>query len=104
MADFFFRDDYEVEEEGRRKHLEPAESRAALALFASRLRGLADFRHDAIEALCRDLAAEKGLKPAALIHPARMAVSGKTRGAGLFEILELLGRDVALRRMEESSR
>lgn len=104
LADFFFRDDYAVEEEGRRKHLEPAESRAALALFASRLAGLADFRHDAIEALCRDLAAEAGLKPAALIHPARLAVSGKTRGAGLFEILELLGRDAVLRRMEEASR
>jgi len=102
LADFFFRDDYAVEEEGRRKHLEPAEARGALSLFADRLAGLADFRHEAIEALCRDLAQEKGLKPAALIHPARVAISGKTRGAGLFEIMELLGRETVLRRMKEA--
>ncbi|MCX6561394.1 MAG: glutamate--tRNA ligase [Candidatus Aminicenantes bacterium] len=103
MADFFFRQDYAVEEEGRRKHLDPPESKAALALFAERLAGLADFRHEAIEALCRELAMEKGLKPAALIHPARMAVSGKTRGAGLFEIMELLGRETVLRRLKEAA-
>ncbi len=33
-----------------------------------------------------------------------MAVSGKTRGAGLFEIMELLGREAVLRRMEDASR
>jgi glutamyl-tRNA synthetase len=103
LADFFFRDDYAVEAEGRAKHLEPAAGRAALALFAERLAGLDDWRRDSIEALCRSLAEEKGLKPAALIHPARMAVSGKTRGAGLFEIMEILGRPTVLSRMKEAA-
>ena len=43
-----------VDEDGRKKHLEPAESRAAPGRL--RLRdwpALADFRHDALEALCR---------------------------------------------------
>ncbi|MDD8027184.1 MAG: glutamate--tRNA ligase [Acidobacteriota bacterium] len=101
LADFFFRDDFAVDEEGQAKHLGTAEGKAALALFADRLAGLDEWRHDTIEALCRELAQEKGLKPAALIHPARMAVSGKTKGAGLFEIMELLGRETVLRRMKE---
>jgi glutamyl-tRNA synthetase len=104
LADFFFRDDYSVEEEGRTKHLEPAESKAHIRLFSAKLEALADFRHDTIEAACRELAQEQGLKPAAIIHPARMAVSGKTKGAGLFEIMELLGRETVLRRLKDASR
>jgi len=103
MADFFFKDDFAREAEGWAKHLGTPEGRSALSLFADRLAGLDDWRHDAIEALCRDLAQEKGMKPAALIHPARLAVSGKTRGAGLFEIMELLGREAVLRRMKEAA-
>ena len=102
LADFAFKDDFAVDEDGRRKHLEPAESRTLLALFVSRLEGLADFSHDRIEALCRDLAQEKNIKAASLIHPARMAVSGKTRGAGLFELMELLGRETVIRRMKDA--
>ncbi|MFC1570874.1 hypothetical protein ACFL4E_03725, partial [Candidatus Omnitrophota bacterium] len=41
------------------------------------------------------------LKPAQLIHPTRMAISGKTGGAGLFEMMELLGKDRVLERMEK---
>jgi glutamyl-tRNA synthetase len=98
MADFFFKDDYALEEEGR-KHIEKEEGRASLEAFAARLEALDDFGHDAIEKACRELAEEKGVKPAVLIHPARVAVSGKTKGAGLFEMMEVLGKDVVLKRM-----
>lgn len=102
LVDFFFKDDFRIEEDGRRKFLEPADSRALLALFAERLAALPEFRKEATEALCRDLAVEKGVKAAWLIHPARVAVSGKTRGAGLFELLELLGKETVIRRMKDA--
>jgi glutamyl-tRNA synthetase len=104
LADFFYRDDYSVEEEGRRKHLDPPEAKALLGLLAERLAPLEPFAHDALEAVVRVLAEERSVKPAAIIHPARMAVSGKTRGAGLFEIMELLGRETVLRRLKEATR
>jgi glutamyl-tRNA synthetase len=98
MADFFFKDDYALEEEGR-KHIEKEEGRASLEAFAARLESLDDFGHNFIEKACRELAEEKGVKPAVLIHPARVAVSGKTKGAGLFEMMEVLGKDIVLKRM-----
>ncbi len=98
MADFFFKDDYALEEEGK-KYVETEGRGASLEAFASRLEALGDFGHDAIERACRELAEEKGVKPAVLIHPARVAVSGKTKGAGLFEMMEVLGKDVVLKRM-----
>lgn len=102
MTDFFFRDDFAMEEEGRGQ-LEKPGARESVGLFAARLDALADFRHDALESACRELAAEKGLKPAAVIHPTRAAVSGKTKGAGLFEMMEVLGKEIVMKRMRSAS-
>ena len=100
LADFFFKDDYAVDAEARAKYLGPAENRDNLREFAARLERLERFSHEAIEAVCRDLAAGRNLKAAGIIHPTRLAVSGKAKGAGLFEIMELLGRETTLARMK----
>jgi glutamyl-tRNA synthetase len=99
----FFRDDFRVEPEGRRKYLENAESLENLRLLADRLGALPEFSHAAIEDVFRGLAGERRLKPAVLIHPARVAISGRTSGAGLFEMMELLGRDRVLKRLRGAS-
>jgi glutamyl-tRNA synthetase len=98
-TDCFFRDDFSVEEDGKRKHLDKPENIDNLKVLADRLEGLDEFNPAAIEAVFRNLAEERGLKAAQLIHPARMAVSGKTSGAGLFEMMELLGKAKVLKRL-----
>jgi glutamyl-tRNA synthetase len=102
MTDFFFRDDFAMEEDGRSRLDKPG-AREDVALFAARLEALSDFRHDALESACRELAAEKGLKPADVIHPTRAAISGKTKGAGLFEMMEVLGKQTVMKRMRSES-
>jgi glutamyl-tRNA synthetase len=99
MTDCFFRDDFAVEEEARKKYLDKPENRENLRLLADRLEGLDEFNPENIEAVFRALAEEKKLKAAGLIHPARVAVSGKTSGAGLFEMMELLGKERVLKRL-----
>src|SRR4030042_2630779 len=101
MTDFFFLEDFIYEDEGK-KHLEKPESREHLALLADRLAGTGDFTHDAIEAVFREFAEQKGLKAGPIIHPARMAISGKTKGAGLFEMMEVLGRERVVARMRSA--
>jgi glutamyl-tRNA synthetase len=101
LTDFFFTDDYTVEEKGKRKYLEKEGNPANLALFADKLEELEVFSSDNIEAVCRELMEKKELKASQIIHPARMAISGKTRGAGLFEMIEVLGREKAVERMRK---
>jgi len=98
-TDFFFRDDFSVEEEARKKYLSDPSSSGRLRVLADRLTELDRFSAPEIENVFRGLAEELGVKPAALIHPARLAVSGKTSGAGLFEMMELLGRDKVIERL-----
>jgi len=99
MTDCFFRDDFAVEEEGKKKYLSKPENIENIRLLADRLEALGSFSAAEIEAACRTLAEERGLKAAGLIHPARLAISGKTSGAGLFEMMELLGKGKVLRRL-----
>ncbi len=102
MIDCFFREDFAYEEEGR-KHLAAPESREYLALLADRLAGITDFSHPMIEAVFREFAEERGIKIGPIVHPARMAVSGKTKGAGLFEMMEVLGRERVVARMRRAA-
>jgi glutamyl-tRNA synthetase len=99
MTDCFFREDFAVDEEGKKKYLDKPENIENIRLLADRLEALGSFAPAEIEAACRQLAEERGLKAAGLIHPARLAISGKTSGAGLFEMMELLGREKVLRRL-----
>jgi len=103
MTDFFFSDDYSVEEKAAEKYLVSADAKKILTEFAARLGNSADFSPKAIEATCRGIAEELKIKAAQLIHPTRVAISGKTTGAGLFEMMEALGREKVLERMKKAA-
>jgi glutamyl/glutaminyl-tRNA synthetase len=101
MTECFFKDDFAFEDKAQ-AFLEKEENRDTLALFAGRLEALEDFSKESIEKACRELAEEKSLKAAQIIHPTRAAISGKTAGAGLFEMMELLGKERVLRRLRKA--
>ncbi len=61
---------------------------------------LKDFTAPSLEKSLRDLALRKRIKAAELIHPARVAVTGKSVGPPLFDALELIGRDRTLKRLK----
>jgi glutamyl-tRNA synthetase len=95
----FFKDDYVVEEKGARKYLEVPAMAENVKIFADKIRATEDFTAAELERLCREIAEEKGIKAGEIIHPTRMAVSGTTQGAGLFEMMEIMGREKVLERM-----
>lgn len=98
-AKYFFTDDYESDPVALQKHDAP-EAKALLAELIVKLETMPAWTHENIEAAIRELAEEKSVKPAALIHPSRVAVSGRTVGPSLFELLEVLGPERVLRRMK----
>jgi glutamyl-tRNA synthetase len=62
------------------------------------------FEAEQIETALRGLAERLGLKPREAFQPIRLAVTGSKVSPGLFESLELLGRDESLARLEGSGR
>jgi glutamyl/glutaminyl-tRNA synthetase len=45
-----------------------------------------------LEASFRSFAEAREIKSAVIIHPVRLAISGKTGGPGLFELLQVMGK------------
>jgi len=73
-----------------------------LAAAEDTLAGLEPFTADAIEQALRDLAERIGQKPRQAFQPIRVAVTGSTVSPGLFESIELLGRDETLARIRDA--
>ena len=97
----FFKDDYKFEEKPFRKYLEDEEAKELLRKFAERLKILDEFKAAEIEEICRQIAEEEKVKAAKLIHPTRVAISGVSVGAGLFEMMEVLGKEKVISRLEK---
>lgn len=97
-ADFFFLDEPAMDEQAVKKYLASDLSKE-LKLFAARLDSLADFNIVNIEGAFRELVAELGIEAKKLIHPIRVALTGKTIGPGLFEVIYHLGKERVQKRL-----
>jgi len=70
-----------------------------LPAAAEALEQVEPFEAEPIEAALRELAERLGLKPRDAFQPIRLAVTGSKISPGLFESLELLGREESLARL-----
>lgn len=100
---FFFKDVTEYEEKGVRKHFTKENAAKLLMLGAEALEKLEDFTHDKTEEALRSITDEMGLKASEIIHPTRLAITGRTVGPGLFDIIVLLGKEKTVERMRKAA-
>jgi glutamyl-tRNA synthetase len=74
-----------------------------LASAAEALAAVEPFKADRIETALKELCDRLGLKPRQAFQPIRVAVTGSKISPGLYESLELLGRDESLARLARGS-
>jgi glutamyl-tRNA synthetase len=90
---FFFADSVEFDQQAVAKHLRVDGMGDHLAALDSAFAALTSFDVVSVEEALRGVAASRGVKPAALIHAVRVALTGRTVSPGLFEVAALLGRE-----------
>jgi glutamyl-tRNA synthetase len=90
--------DPEIDQAAAAKHVTP-QMRPVLAALADELSRTSPFDAATVEPVLRSTAERAGVKPAALIHATRVAVTGRAVSAGLFDVLALLGRDRVVNRL-----
>jgi len=95
----FFSDDIEYDEKAVEKYLKKPNSKDIITRCRTAVEECARFDKVSVEEAYRRLADELKVKAAELIHPTRVAISGKTVGAGLFDMMELFGREKVLKRL-----
>ena len=102
LTDFLLWDEYEYRADAVDKVLRADGAAAILQELANRLKTLTPFDATQIEALCKALAKERGVKNGATFHPLRVAVSGRTEGPSLFHMVEYLGQERTLERIQKA--
>jgi glutamyl-tRNA synthetase len=93
-------DPEEYDPDGMKKQIKP-ETAGLLEKLAARYEAIEDWKTAALEEALRSVAEEAGVSAGKLIHPTRLALTGMTVGAPLFDVAQLLGKETTLRRLKK---
>jgi glutamyl-tRNA synthetase len=98
---YFFKDVTDYDEKGAAKHFKP-ETVGLLQICYDKLAALQEFNLTTTEQAYNDIAAEQGLSLGKVIHPTRLALTGRTFSPGMFDVMVLLGREKTLARLQKA--
>ena len=98
---FYFTDDFDYNPEGVAKHF-TAEIKPRLKAVRDAFSALQRFDAAEIETTLKITAADLGVKVGAIVHPTRLAVSGSNIGPSLYHLLEVLGKEKVLARIDRA--
>ena len=103
-GDFFFRDEVVYDPAAVRKQFRGHATADMLLRLRAALAAVEPFGIGGIEQAVRDTASALGLESKDVIHPVRVALTGRTVGPGLFELIEVLGKERVLAQLEHAAR
>ncbi len=104
---FLYCEDFPVDTGAWQQQLGSVEARARVGALAEALASRAGSDAPVEAAVCeeivRDVAAALAIKAGELIHPARVAITGQERSAGMFEVMETLGAPRVIARLRRAA-
>ena len=100
-TDFIFNEKVHFDEDVKAKHLTQNRGKE-FNLLAERLAAVNDFNVKSAEEAFRAVVAQLGIEAGVLVHPVRVALTGKAVGPGLFDTMVLLGKERTIRRLKEA--
>jgi glutamyl-tRNA synthetase len=98
---FYFTDNFEYDPQSAAKHFTP-ENKQRLKAVRDSLSLVEKFDAAEIEAALKTAAARLGVKLGAIVHPTRLAATGSTVGPSLYHLLEVLGKEKVLSRIDRA--
>ena len=96
----YFGRDVAMDEEAAKKFLTPAIA-PLLAKLSARCEAQPRFEKEPLEATFKQFVEAEGMKMGQLAQPVRVALTGRTASPGLFDVMELLGRERTLARLKK---
>lgn len=100
-AGFYFRDDVLYEPEAAKKSFVP-DNKPRLEKLRDAFAKVEPFNAATIETTLKATATEAGVKAGVLVHPVRLATTGNSSGPSLYHLLEVIGKEKALARIERA--
>ncbi len=104
MADsmrYYIADEVEYDEKARGKFL-VKDSLSLLKALSERLQSLDDFTHDTLEVVFKELCEKAEIKLKKLAQPVRVSLTGGTASPGIYELIEVIGKEKTIKRLEKA--
>ena len=99
---YFFTEKYAFDPEAVAKTLKSPGALGRLRRLRERYAAQEDWSAAGLEAALKQLGTEIGCKTGELVHPARVALSGRSVGPSLYHMLEVMGQPRVLQRMDRA--
>jgi glutamyl-tRNA synthetase len=96
---FYFTDQFEYDAEGAKKSFVP-ENKPRLEKLRDAYAKPGAFNSATLEATLKAVAGDLGVKAGVLVHPVRLACTGKASGPSLYHLMEVLGKTKTLARID----
>ncbi len=98
---YYIAGEVEYDEKAKAKFLNE-KSLPYLTELRESLDGLSVFSHDELDKIFRSITGKHGIKLGALAQPVRVAATGGTESPGIFEVLEVMGKEKTLARLDKA--
>jgi glutamyl-tRNA synthetase len=100
-AAFYYREAVEFDDAAAKKFL-TANTLEILQKSAARIEAMEMYTHQSLEDIFKDIMEETGLKFGKIAQPLRVAFTGTTMSPGIFEMMEVLGKEKTLQRIHRA--
>jgi len=101
FTDFYFKEEVTFDAEAVKKDFAP-ENKPRLVKLRETFANVSSFDAATLGTTLQTLAAELGVKAGVLVHPTRLACTGKTIGPSLYHLMEVLGKERVLLRLDRA--
>lgn len=101
LSKYFFMDKVEFDQKAKDKFL-GADIKPVLERLVALLEDVTEFTHDPLKAAFETVMAEAGMKMGKVAQPVRVALTGGTVSPGIFETMEIFGKDITMTRLKDA--
>ncbi len=98
---YYISEDIQYDEKAKAKFLNE-KSRDLLVELKQNIELLTDFSHTELESIFKSIVDKHGIKLGALAQPVRVALTGGTESPGIFEVIEIVGKEKTINRLEKA--
>jgi len=101
QAGFYFRSDFEFDEKAAKKHLNPG-IKEPLEMLIAKLESSPELDEKGLEEIFGEVVTLKGIKLGSLAQAVRVALTGKAVSPGIYEVVKIVGKEEALKRLSRA--
>ena len=101
-CDYFFKDPDRFEEKAVQKHWQKTGTRTRTNQLLQVVGKVEEWSIESLETQIRELATRLAVGLGKLLQPARLAMTGTTASPGMFELMQVLGKETVMRRLQKA--